>query len=245
MMNANMLPSYIGSMSDSKKHTLSPSASGTSVMGIRFKNGVIIAADSLVSYGSLARFTDFDRVVKVNESTLMACSGDVADFQFLNREIHKQILTENLLGDGFTTSPQALHSWITRVMYYRRSQFDPFWNSYIVGGVMKNGTPYLGYANMIGAAFNEDAIATGFGAHLATPILRNAIETKAGGDASKLSCQDAHKAITDAMTVLFYRDCRAYNMYKIAVCTAEGARVSEIRKLETNWSIAEEVFGYE
>lgn len=35
-------------------------------------------------------------------------------------------------------------------MYHRRSQFDPLWNSYIVGGVQKDGTPYLGYTNMIG-----------------------------------------------------------------------------------------------
>nr|CDS28520.1 proteasome (prosome macropain) subunit beta type [Hymenolepis microstoma] len=240
-----MFPSHIGPLSDSRQHTLSPSCSGTSVIGIRFKDGVIIAADSLVSYGSLARFTNFDRVVKVNGNTLMACSGDVADFQFLNREIRKQILSENLLDDGFVTSPQALHSWITRVMYYRRSQFDPFWNSYIVGGVMKDGTPYLGYANMIGVAFKEDTIATGFGAHLATPILRKVIETKAGGDAANLSYEDALKAITDAMTVLFYRDRCAYNMYKIAVCTAEGARVSENQKLETNWSIAEGESNYE
>lgn len=80
----------------------------------------------------------------------MACSGDVADFQYLSKQISQQILTENLLGDGFVTSPQALHSWITRVMYYRRSRFDPLWNSYVVGGVQKDGTPYLGYTNMLG-----------------------------------------------------------------------------------------------
>ncbi|KAM3177574.1 hypothetical protein ACTXT7_004274 [Hymenolepis weldensis] len=244
-MNVNMFPAQTGPISDARKHTMSPSCSGTSVVGIRYKDGVIIAGDTLVSYGSLARFTNFDRVVKVNEHTLMACSGDIADFQFLSREICKRILSENLLGDGFVTSPQALHSWITRVMYYRRSQFDPFWNSYIVGGVMKDGTPYLGYANMIGVAFNEDSIATGFGAHLASPVLRKAIETKAGGDAKNLSYEDALQAIKDAMTVLFYRDCRAYNVYKIAVCTAEGARVSENQKLETNWEIADGVAGYE
>ncbi|KAM7533631.1 hypothetical protein Aperf_G00000121298 [Anoplocephala perfoliata] len=241
----DVFPAQNGPMAEAKKHTMSPSCSGTSVVGIRFKDGVIIAGDSLVSYGSLARYTNFDRVVKVNDHTLMACSGDIADFQFLSREIGKQILSENLLGDGFVTSPQALHSWVTRVMYYRRSQFDPFWNTYVIGGVMKDGTSYLGYANMIGVAFNDDTIATGFGAHLANPILRKVIETKAGGNAANLSYEDALEAIKEAMTVLFYRDCRAFNMYKIAVATSEGAKVSENQRLETNWDIAEGVAGYE
>lgn len=51
-------------------------------------------------------------------------------------------------------------------------------------------------------------MATGFGAHLAVPILRKVIETKAEGDASKLSAEDALAAIKEAMTVLYYRDCR-------------------------------------
>lgn len=65
-MNVNMFPAQTGPIFDVRKHTMSPSSSGTSVVGIRYKDGVIIAGDTLVSYGSLARFTNFDRVVKVN-----------------------------------------------------------------------------------------------------------------------------------------------------------------------------------
>lgn len=52
---------------DARKHTLSPSCSGTSVIGIKFKDGIFLAADSLISYGSLARYTNYDRVVKVHD----------------------------------------------------------------------------------------------------------------------------------------------------------------------------------
>jgi 20S proteasome subunit beta 7 len=43
---------------------------------------------------------------------------------------------------------------------------DPLWNTVIVGG-LQDGKPYLGYLNMIGVAFEENVIATGFGAHMA------------------------------------------------------------------------------
>ncbi|CDS43710.1 proteasome prosome macropain subunit beta type [Echinococcus multilocularis] len=237
--------SHAGFMSDARSHTLSPSCGGSSVIGIKFKDGVIIAADTLVSYGSLARYTNFDRVLKVNECTALACSGDIADFQYLAKHISRQVLTESLLGDGFTTSPQALHSWITRVMYHRRSQLNPLWNSYIVGGVQKDGTLYLGCTNMLGVAFTEDCVATGFGSYLALSLLRKAIETKADSNIANLTYDDALAALKDTMTVLFYRDGRAFNIYKIAVVTKDGVSVSDNQKAEVNWQVAETVVGYE
>nr|VZI20959.1 unnamed protein product [Spirometra erinaceieuropaei] len=218
---------------DSKKHTLSPSASGASVI------------DVLVSYGSLARYTNFDRVAKVNDKTILGCSGDIADFQLLLRHIQQQTLLDNLLNDGFTTSPQALHSWITRVMYNRRSQFNPLWNTYLVGGVSSDNKPFLGYSNMLGVSFTENCVATGFGAYLVAPTLRRFLDTKANGDPDQLSYEDALMAIKESLMMLYYRDCRAYGVYKLAHVTKDGVEVSEDQKLETDWQIAEAVAGYE
>ncbi|BHF83176.1 Proteasome subunit beta type-4 [Sparganum proliferum] len=201
---------------DSKKHTLSPSASGASVI------------DVLVSYGSLARYTNFDRVAKL-----------------LLRHIQQQTLLDNLLNDGFTTSPQALHSWITRVMYNRRSQFNPLWNTYLVGGVSSDNKPFLGYSNMLGVSFTENCVATGFGAYLVAPTLRRFLDTKANGDPDQLSYEDALMAIKESLMMLYYRDCRAYGVYKLAHVTKDGVEVSEDQKLETDWQIAEAVAGYE
>lgn len=41
---------------------------GTSVLGVKFTGGVIIAADMLGSYGSLARFRNISRLMKVSSS---------------------------------------------------------------------------------------------------------------------------------------------------------------------------------
>ncbi len=40
----------------SKTHTLSPTVTGSSVVGIKYRDGVMLAADTLASYGSQARF---------------------------------------------------------------------------------------------------------------------------------------------------------------------------------------------
>jgi 20S proteasome subunit beta 7 len=60
-----------------------PTVTGTSVIGIAFDKGVIIAADSLGSYGSMAKLRNVQRIHKVNDSTVIGGHGDFADFQFL------------------------------------------------------------------------------------------------------------------------------------------------------------------
>lgn len=43
-------------------------------------------------------------------------------------------IDEELLGDGHSYSPKAIHSWLTRVMYNRRSKINPLWNTVVIGG---------------------------------------------------------------------------------------------------------------
>ena len=48
-----------------RQHTKNPYVTGTSVIGIKYKDGVLIAADTLAAYGSTKRYKSFQRVVKV------------------------------------------------------------------------------------------------------------------------------------------------------------------------------------
>lgn len=72
---------------------------------------------------------------------------------------------------------QALHCWLTRVLYNRRSKFDPLWNVILVAG-MQDGEPYLGFVNLQGTAYTDDIMATGMGVDLCLPVMRKAVETK-------------------------------------------------------------------
>ncbi|KAH9368724.1 hypothetical protein HPB48_004743 [Haemaphysalis longicornis] len=99
--------------------SLSPMTTATSVLGIKFNGGVMIAADTLGSYGSLARFRDCPRILRVNDQIAATASGDYADFQFLKSVIEQKMITEECLHDGFRLKPKSLYSWLTRVMYNR------------------------------------------------------------------------------------------------------------------------------
>lgn len=225
---------------DGQQRTQYPTTQGTSVLGVKFDGGVIIAADRLGSYDSLARFRGISRVMKVNERTVIGAGGDYADFQFLQDIIEQRVIEEECLDDGISYTPKSLHSWLTRVMYNRRSKFNPLWNSVIIGGIENDGSSYLGTVNMIGIAFKDDVIATGFGAHLALPIMRDALEKK-----PKLSLADAKELIAKCMEVLFYRDARSIDEFEMAVITPAGTEVISPIPVKSNWDVGLLVMGHE
>ena len=225
---------------ESRSRTLQPSVTGTSVLGLKFDGGVIIAADTLGSYGSMARFRNLSRVMKVNDYTVMSAAGDYADFQYLGDEIRSMVIDEEVLNDGFSMPPSAVHAWITRILYHRRSKFNPLWNTVTVAGY-EQGQGFLAAVDKIGIAFQAPSVASGYGAYIAQPLLRKALED----NNNTLTLDQAKQSINDCLRVLYYRDARSYNRHEIAVITKEGVMIEKPTASATNWDIAYLIKGYE
>ena len=51
------------------------------MIAIKTKSFVMMAADTLGSYGSLARFHDMRRVISVGDNSLLGAGGEISDFQ--------------------------------------------------------------------------------------------------------------------------------------------------------------------
>lgn len=62
-------------------HTSQPVVTGSSVLGIKCCDGVVMASDTLGSYGSMARYRDLRRMVKVTDELVMGAGGEYSDFQ--------------------------------------------------------------------------------------------------------------------------------------------------------------------
>jgi len=229
-------PAFIGP----NKVTQSPVTTGASVIAMKYQGGVMIAADTLGSYGSMARFPDLERIIKVNDQTILGAGGDFADFQFVTDVIRQKQIDEDCRDDGFTMKPKALHSWLTRVLYNRRSKFDPLWNNFVVGG-LQDGEPYLGFVDLKGVAFTETLIATGMGVDLCLPVMRAAVEKNGG----LLSYDAARATLLQCIRLSFLRDCRAWPKFHIAKVDASGSSVEGPLNIDSDWSYAKGVAGYE
>ncbi|KAL8954055.1 MAG: hypothetical protein Q9222_000112 [Ikaeria aurantiellina] len=227
-----------------KAHTSSPIVTGTSVLAVKFKYGVVIAADNLASYGSLARFTDVKRLRTFNRRTVVGFGGDVSDMQYLDRLLLSLDIEENYGSSGHDLNAKNLHTYLSKVMYKRRSDVNPLWNQLLVAGLDAEDQPFLSSVDLLGTTFSSPTLATGFGAHLAQPLLRKV----AGDEAAVQSVtrEQAVEAVKECMKVLFYRDARSLDKYSIAVITKEaGVELKEDEQLEgQSWAFAEMIKGY-
>ncbi|KAK0716929.1 nucleophile aminohydrolase [Lasiosphaeria miniovina] len=234
-----------------KQMTQSPVVTGTSVIGIKFKDGVILAADNLASYGSLARFTDVKRLRVFLGTSVVGFGGDVSDMQYLDRHLNELAIDESYEGGGAQEehgekgklNAANLHTYLHKLMYRRRNDFDPLWNQVLVAGLDAAGKPHLSSVDLRGTAFTSPSLATGFGAALAQPIMRKYAATEE--DAARLTRDQAVKVVQDCMKVLYYRDARSLDKYSIAVVTKDGVELKEDEQLEKqSWAFAEQIRGY-
>ena len=164
--------------------------------------------------------------------------------QYIDRMLTSLDIRENYSSYGENSlNAKNLHTYLSKVLYKRRSEFNPLWNHLLVAGFDGEGKPFLSSADLLGTTFSATHLATGFGAHLAVPILRRLFpEDMSVEDISKA---DAVKAIKQCMKVLFYRDARSLDRYSIAVVTREGVDLKEDEQLEgQSWAFAEKVRGY-
>eukprot|EP00590_Aulacoseira_subarctica_P002447 CAMPEP_0172423594 /NCGR_PEP_ID=MMETSP1064-20121228/17592_1 /TAXON_ID=202472 /ORGANISM="Aulacoseira subarctica , Strain CCAP 1002/5" /LENGTH=259 /DNA_ID=CAMNT_0013165041 /DNA_START=140 /DNA_END=919 /DNA_ORIENTATION=- len=222
------------------QRTTQPIVTGTSVLGIKYKDGVMLAADTLCSYGSMAKYKDARRLVAVNPVTLIGGGGDYSDFQAITDLLQRNALEDKCLSDTLyseelsTECAKEIWNYLRSVMYNRRNKMNPLWNDIVVAGFANDGstrTPFLGFVDKIGTTYEDTVIATGFGSYLALPIMREKYR-------EDLEEGEARALLEDCLRVLFYRDCRALNRIQIAKVTADGLLISDPYELDTSWNSA-------
>jgi len=213
-----------------RQHTQQPIVTGTTVLAIKYADGVMLAADTLASYGSMARYKDVRRLQKVGESTIIGASGEISDFQTVTEMLDNMHQDDLNQADGYTHTPSEYFNYLRAVMYQRRNKFNPLWNQLLVAGYHNNKS-FLGYVDLIGTAYEENFIATGYGAYLAIPLIRERWS-------ADLTEGEARALLEDCLRVLYYRDCRASNRIQLAKATAAGTLISEPYVIASSWETA-------
>ena len=237
--------SVASSTAGRREHTTRPLMTGSSVLGIVYDKGVLLAADTLLSYGSMARIQNVPRLKALDHAhCIIGASGDYSDYQELCDLLERKALEEHATGliddslyqDKKLTAVQ-IWNYLRFVMYNRRNKFNPYWNELVVAGTYRDddsdgnsdGTsttkvvrPFLGTIDKIGTTVrDENVVATGFGSYLALPLLREKWRPN-------MTEGEARALLEDALKILFFRDCRASARVQLAkaevpaITTTEG-----------------------
>lgn len=174
----------------------------------------------------------------------------MSDMQYLDRHLTELAIDEAYAQSSTSTGSAAhalnarsLHKYLSKLLYHRRSKFDPLWNHLLVAGVDDDGLPFLAAADLLGTVFTSPSLATGFGSMLAQPIMRKYVPDEAA--VAGVTREQAVEVIRECMKVLFYRDARSLDSYSLAVVTKDGVDLSESEKLEKqSWAFADRIKGY-
>jgi 20S proteasome subunit beta 7 len=186
---------------------------------------------------------------------ILGFGGDVSDMQYLDRLLLALSIRENYSSYSSASddtdeaskfeslNAKNLHTYMSKVMYKRRSEFNPLWNHILVAGFGNDEKPFLASVDLLGTTFSSPSLATGFGAHLAQPMMRKVVPDEAS--VANVDKETAVKTVQDCMKVLFYRDARSMDKYSMAIVTKDGIDLKEDVRLENqSWAFADRIKGY-
>lgn len=215
----------------------------SSVLGFRYKDGIIVASDTSLNYGNLKIQTNVEKHFILSNDSLFIIRGEYSDFQELKKYCEDEMEIDYKMG---------IKEWIRfiqRILYYRRSEMRPLNLGIIVAGIdytnsniSKNGinsieifdSKYiLGVIDKQGNFFTDDAVSQGMASFLSIPFVRE-------HDVKNFERNDAIELMRINMNNLFMRDCMAHNQVKIFGVDKKGIWTKEI-KLDGNWEIGKDI----
>jgi 20S proteasome subunit beta 7 len=244
-MSTTTNPQLLVTAADPIRRTTRPIVTGSSVLGIVFDGGVLLAADTLLSYGGKAKHQGVSRMHTIGiSSTVIAASGEFSDFQQLKKLLDQKCLEETqtslTLMDSLyaadqhantTLSAVTVRNYLCFIFYQKSNKFNPYCNDLVVAGLdHRINQPFLGSVDKLGTTVTHHVLAAGFGSYLALPLLREQWRPDL--------TEGQARGILDCCRVLFYRDCRASSQIQLAKCGVVGQEplISAPYQLATEWS---------
>ena len=223
-----------------KKYTVDPVYVGSTVLGIRYNNGIAIGADIRLNYGSLCKFNNItERVQRLNINTIITSTGEFSDFQEITK-ILKEEAQEDSLNINSYLGPNELTHLLSLISYNRRNKMNPYFLSTLIGGIGQDNKPILSMVDQFGTLLTGDYLVTGLGYYFCNAIL--AVDYP--DDHKKLNREEAIELLHKCFGVLYCRDTRSGDTIKYGSMEYNEATNSNLyeeitRKVKTNWDYSQ------
>lgn len=223
-------------MQENKKYTTQPVTVGSSVIGIKYDKGVIIASDNRITSYGFKKYTEISRIAQVNKNTIMGSSGEYSDFQEINRILVEKAEEDELYNgvDNFL-GPKEFANYLSNISYEKRNKMNPYWNTTVIAGFERDGKTFMNSVDQYGTKYSNNYLVSGFALYFSGPILEKSVPK----DSSNLTKERAIQLIDDVFRVLFYRDSMAGDRIYYGILEKTGNEEPTYnlleQKLQTNW----------
>jgi len=184
---------------------------GATTIGLVYSDGVILASEKRVSYGSMIMSRTGKKVFRIADRIGAACAGLVSDMQVLAREI--EAYAKLFKFDAKRPMPvKSAAKVMSNVLFGRR--MIPLITQTIVGGMDDEG-PAIYVLDVIGSVLPDKYAAVGSGAQIATGVLEE-------GYKDNMSQKDAKELVLRAIKSAIRRDVMSGDGVDLITITKEG-----------------------
>ncbi|TFG31133.1 proteasome subunit beta [Candidatus Thorarchaeota archaeon] len=184
---------------------------GATIVGIKCTDGVIVATDTLISWGTLVLSEKGVKAFKLTDTIVLASAGLTSDYQMLVNRLQAQIKLYELNKKKVITV-KALSKMIANTLYSIR--MTPLYVQTVVVGVDELG-PQLYTLDMGGSLISDEFTAAGSGTSTAYGVLENLFN-------EELSVKEAEEIAIKAVKAAIARDIQSGGEIRIMSVTKDG-----------------------
>ncbi len=193
---------------------------GTTTVGIRTKDAVVLASESKSTMGYLVASKTAQKIYPVDDRMALTIAGSSGDALTVVRILRAEIALYKLENNEITVNAAA--SLLSNILQSNR--YFPYYVGLILGGYDSNG-PHIFSIDAIGG-MDEDKkfTSTGSGSPIALGVLENGYD-------EKLSKQEAIKLAVNAIKAAAQRDVfSGGEEIRVAVITEKGLEFVNVNK---------------
>ncbi len=191
---------------------------GATTVGVICPEGVILASEKRVSYGSFVMSRSGKKVFKITDNIGAACAGLVADMQILVREVgaYSKLF---YLEAGRPISVRAVAKIMSNLLFGRR--LFPYITQTIIGGVDDEG-PKIYILDILGSLIPDKYAAVGSGAEIAVGVLEESYR-------DDLSLNEAKDLVIRSIKSAISRDAISGDGVDMLIITKDGMKEESIK----------------
>ncbi len=146
-----------------------PLAVGATTVGVKCREGVVLASEKRVSYGLVVTSKSAKKVFKVTDNMGIACAGLIGDMQAIARTLAAEASLYELSYNR-RMSIRSAAKLLANILFGQR--YMPLYSETLIGGIDSEG-PHLFVLDPLGSLIEDDYAAIGSGAAVAIAILED------------------------------------------------------------------------
>ena len=192
---------------------------GATAVGIKARDGVVLAADKRMSYGSFVLSRNAKKVFPITNRAGAAVAGLYGDISGLMKLVDAEV--RRYEASYRTVMPlRAIAKFLSVILY--SSKYFPYMIEAIVGGIDGDGKPRVYVLDPVGAITEEDYIAVGSGATMALGVIE--VDYK-----EEMSVKEARDLAIKAVRAAISRDAGSGDGVDLLVVSDKGVREESLR----------------